>query len=73
MTKTEAVASLFRANAGIPVSALELIKVGGLLAWRTEVSRCRKQLKMVIDYVPQHDPVYGRVSFYRYRAVEHSQ
>jgi hypothetical protein len=45
-TATDRVERLLRSRAGQEVSALELAQVGGFLAWRTEVSRCRTQRGM---------------------------
>ena len=50
MTRTEQTAKLFRRHRRQWVSAITLTKVGGLLAWRTEVSRCRTQLGMNIEW-----------------------
>ena len=65
-TATDRVARLFQSRPGQDVSALELAKVGGYLAWRTEVSRARKQYHMTIT--PRLVRVNGKVieSFYRW-------
>jgi hypothetical protein len=68
MSKVEAVAQYFRSRPGTWISALDLLKLGGALAWRTEVSRCRTQLGMKIDNRTETHPQYGRISFYRYDA-----
>lgn len=49
MTKTEKVAQLFRRRRRTWVSALTVMQSCDCpLAWRTEIDRCRKQLKMRI-------------------------
>lgn len=48
--KTEQTAAFFRRHRGRWISALLLMPVGGALAWRTEVSRCRRQLGMNIEW-----------------------
>jgi len=60
-------AAVFRRNYRKWVSALKLVQAGGMLAWRTEVSRCRTQLGMVIENKQERDRS-GKVvrSFYRY-------
>jgi hypothetical protein len=67
-TATDRVASLFRSRPNQDISALELARVGGYLAWRTEVSRCRQQFGMVITCRLARD-ARGKVaeSFYRYQ------
>jgi len=73
MKKRDAVAALLTANTGQWVGALDLMRVGGALSWRTRLSDCRKELGMTIDWRWRPDPVHGKCSEYRYRAVEHSQ
>lgn len=65
MSATERTAAFFRRNRKRWVSALLLLRVGGALAWRTEVSRCRTDLGMTIDHKSERKG--GKVlSFYRY-------
>ena len=47
-SKTAIVARYLKSRYRQRVSALELLRIGGALAWRTEVSRCRTQFGMVI-------------------------
>lgn len=61
MSKLEQTARVFRRRRKQWISALDLVKVGGLLAWRTEISRCRTVLGMVVEWKSEK----GR-SYYRY-------
>lgn len=61
MNRTQKTAALFRRHRRQWISALTLVKVGGLLAWRTEVSRCRTLLGMQVEQETRK----GR-SYYRY-------
>jgi hypothetical protein len=48
MNKTDRVAAYFQERPNRWISALPLMRIGGLLAWRTEVSRARKKYRMRI-------------------------
>ena len=45
----EAVAAHFRQHQGHWVSAIDLMRCGGTLSWRTRVSECRRLLGMAIQ------------------------
>lgn len=66
MSARDRIATLFRKRRRVWVSAVELLKIGGLLAWRTEVSRCRTELLMRIENRQEHTR-RGIRSYYRYR------
>lgn len=66
MSKRDRVAAIFRRYRRKKVSALVLVKAGGLLAWRTEVSRCRTQLGMRIEWIEERTRDGQVRSFYRY-------
>ena len=67
MSKTEAVAQVFRARPGEWISAIDLTKAGGLLSWRTRISDLRKPpYSMQIENRTERHPAYGTVSFYRF-------
>jgi hypothetical protein len=61
MSRLQQTARLFRRNRGRWLSAVGLVKAGGLLAWRTRVSECRTLLGMQVEQETRK----GR-SFYRY-------
>ena len=65
MSTLQRTAAVFRRHRRRWISALVLVRAGGLLAWRSRVSECRTQLGMDIkqktDYTPR-----GARSFYRY-------
>jgi len=65
MSRRDSVARIFRRNYRRWVSAIDLLRPGGLLAWRTEVSRCRTELGMRIEQ-KTHYTKRGSRSFYRY-------
>ena len=65
MSKTARVAAYLRARYRQKVSAIDLLRIGGALAWRTEVSRCRTLLGMDIRN-EQEWTKRGSRSFYRY-------
>jgi hypothetical protein len=50
MSRRDAVAQLFKRHRGRDISALALAKVGGFLAWRTEVSRVRTELGLDVRW-----------------------
>ena len=50
MSATARTATFFRRHRRTWISALQLLQVGGALAWRTELSRCRTQLGMNIEW-----------------------
>lgn len=62
MNATERTARYLRRHRRKWLSALALLKVGGALAWRTELSRCRKLFHMDIEWNKD-----VRHSKYRYR------
>lgn len=64
-TLREAVAEYFRANPGRWVSAYELMKVGGSMAWRTRVSEVRR-MGLNIENRVDRDSQGVAQSFYRY-------
>ena len=47
---THRTATFFRRHRRRWISALQLLRVGGALAWRTELSRCRTQFGMDIQW-----------------------
>ena len=65
MTALDRTAAIFRRHRRTWVSALRLMQVGGLLAWRTRVSDCRTLLGMRIEQRTERTP-QGARSFYRY-------
>jgi hypothetical protein len=48
VSQRDAVARLFRRSYRKKVSAIQLMRVGGALAWRTRVSEARRELGMDI-------------------------
>ena len=69
MTKLQRTARFFRQHRRRWVSALSLLRVGGALAWRTEVSRCRTDLGMRIEQRTDYTKA-GIRSWYRYSGLE---
>jgi hypothetical protein len=67
-TRTERMASFLRGHRGQWVDALTLSSVGGVGAWRTEISRCRHDLHMDIRNRVTRD-THGRVLCSEYRLV----
>ena len=66
MSKVEAVAQLFRSKPGEWVPAPDLVRVGGMLGWRTRISDLRKPpYSMQIENRTEAHPQYGKLSFYR--------
>lgn len=49
MSSLQRTARLFRRHRRRWISAVEIVRVGGLLAWRTRVSECRRLLGMRIE------------------------
>jgi hypothetical protein len=66
-TMTAAVAQFFRLNAGVWISALDVMRVGGALAWRTEISRCRKAPYLMT--IENRTRRVGRKLYSEYRLV----
>jgi len=64
-TYRDAVAEYLGARAGEWVSAYDIAKVGGALAWRTRLSEARRQLNMTIDNRVRTLPNGTKVSEYR--------
>jgi hypothetical protein len=64
------VAEYFKAHASEWVPASALAAVGGILAWRTRVSDCRRQLGMFIEnkleHVDEPGGTFYVLSSYRY-------
>lgn len=65
MSAMHKTAKLLRRHRRRWISALALTRTGGLLAWRTEVSRCRTELGMQIENRVERTKA-GVRSFYRY-------
>jgi hypothetical protein len=69
LSKVEALAAYFKARPGQWLSALDLAKVGGALAWRTRLSDLRRPpYAMQIENRQEPHREYGRISFYRFVA-----
>lgn len=73
MSATERTAQCFKRNRRKWVSAIDLARVGGLLAWRTEVSRCRFIFGMTIDNRLERTPGGKVRSYYRYSGLRKAE
>lgn len=68
-TFTDAVADLFRARPNQWIDAKDIMAVGGLYAWRTRLSDCRRAFGMAIEnewHTERRDGRTFRVSRYRW-------
>ena len=66
MSARDRIAAVFRKRRRVWVSALVLMHTGGLLSWRTDISRCRTELGMRrIENRLDHTR-HGIRSYYRY-------
>lgn len=65
MTQLDRTARFFRQRRRRWISALAVMKVGGLLRWRTSISECRTRLGMDIKNKVERTP-RGARSYYRY-------
>lgn len=66
-SKLDTMAGYFITHENEWVSALDLARLGGLLAWRTRVSDCRRVLGMNVENELRRQPDGTQQSFYRYR------
>jgi hypothetical protein len=73
MSAVERTAKYLRAHRRRWVSAIDLARVGGLLAWRTEVSRCRSIFGMTIENRLERHPGGKVRSYYRYSGLRKAE
>jgi hypothetical protein len=65
-TYRDRVAAYLKAHPGQRVSAYTLMEIGGVLAFRTRVSECRRQLGMTILNEVVRQPSGKATSYYTY-------
>ena len=67
MSSLQRTAQLFRSKRRRWISAVEIARVGGFLAWRSRTAECRTVLGMQIENKQERDR-FGKVtSWYRYQ------